>query len=55
VRNGGMTIPQSDTDGWAYEPGMMVITLAGSYCVSVRDGTITVLTMLLGCPSCPIP
>jgi hypothetical protein len=55
VHNGSMTVPQSDTDGWAYEPGMMAITLAGSYCVSVRDGTITTLTMLFGCPSCPIP
>jgi hypothetical protein len=55
LRNGAMTIPQSETDGWVYEPGMMAITLTGSYCVSVRDGTITALTMLLGCPSCPIP
>jgi hypothetical protein len=48
-KTGGKTIPQSDTEGWVYEPGMLAITLSGSYCQSVRDGTITELTMLVGC------
>ena len=55
VRNGTAAIPPGATDGWSYEPGMMAITLNGSYCVSARNGTITSLTMLFGCPSCPIP
>lgn len=50
-----MGIPQGDPDGWVYEPGSMAITLEGSSCRKVRDGTITGLQMLFGCPSCPIP
>ena len=47
-------IPPSDRDGWVYEPGMGAITLTGSYCGSVRDGTITEIRMLFGCLT-PVP
>lgn len=50
-----VTVPQGDPDGWLYEPGFMAITLDGASCRQVRDGTLTDLRVLFGCPSCPIP
>jgi hypothetical protein len=50
-----VTVPQDDLNGWVYEPGMLSITLEGSFCERVRDGTLTDLLMLFGCPLCPIP
>jgi hypothetical protein len=55
VEVGNAVIPPSDRDGWVYEPGMMAITLTGSYCQAVRDGTLGELVMLFGCPVGPIP
>ena len=50
-----VTIPQGDPDGWVYGPGFLAITLDGAACQQVRDGTLTDLRVLFGCPSCPIP
>jgi hypothetical protein len=50
-----VTVPEGDLDGWVYEPGFLSITLNGSSCRQVRDGTLTDLLVLFGCPLCPIP
>jgi hypothetical protein len=55
VRAGGLTIPESESNGWVYLPGMMSIALMGSSCDSIQDAGTTTLTMLFGCGSCPIP
>ena len=55
VQVGATAIPPNDLDGWVYEPGMLAITLSGSWCQRVRDGTITEIRMLFGCPTHPIP
>jgi hypothetical protein len=48
-------VPQNDPNGWVYDPGMLSVTLDGSSCQLVREGTFTNLDMLFGCPLCPIP
>jgi hypothetical protein len=55
VLAGTSIIPPSDTNGWVYEPRMLSITLSGSYCQSVRDGTLGELRMIFGCTGSPIP
>jgi hypothetical protein len=50
-------IPQSDTDGWSYEPGSTTtININGSYCDSLTSGDSTQVEIFLPCePSAPIP
>ncbi|SRR6266700_2695078 len=55
VKLGNTTIPESDTEGWAFEPGLMAITFTGSYCQAVLDGTLAGVRMLAGCTGCPVP
>ena len=55
VMYGNAIIPPNDTEGWSYVPGFTAITLAGTYCQAVLDGTITTLRFLVGCTGVPIP
>jgi hypothetical protein len=49
VKGNGMRIPQSDTDGWRWGPGMMSIEITGSWCQQIQAGTITDLQTTFAC------
>lgn len=55
VQGDGATIPPNDINGWVYEPGMRSVTLKGTYCDNVLNGTIQNVVVLFGCGSIPIP
>ncbi len=48
----GMPVPRSTahTDGWDYYPDASTITLFGSYCEQVKEGTVTEVSFSFGCP-----
>jgi hypothetical protein len=49
VKANGMKIPQSDTDGWRWGPGMMSIEISGSWCQQIQSGAITDLQTTFAC------
>ena len=51
----GVTVPASATDGWGYNQAMTSVTLTGTYCSRVLDGTIKNVTVLFGCGINNIP
>jgi hypothetical protein len=49
-------IPQSTTDGWSYDAATATITINGSYCDDLRNGTKTQVDIFLPCrPDVPLP
>ena len=52
---GTTVVPRDDVNGWSFEAGTMAITLNGTFCQAVLDGTITNLVVVFGCPSHPHP
>ena len=50
-------IPQSDSEGWSYEPGSSTtININGTYCEDLKQGKRTQVEIFLPCkPSDPIP
>jgi hypothetical protein len=55
VLGDNVAIPANDQNGWVYETGMRAVTLKGSYCDAVTNGTLHSVVVLFGCLGTPIP
>ena len=48
-------VPQDPAEGYSLGADKLTVTLHGSYCDKIKDGTFKVVQVFFGCPGVPPP
>jgi hypothetical protein len=48
-------VPRDPSEGFSLAADNVTVTLNGSYCAGIKDGTFKVVQVFFGCPGVPLP